>query len=337
MPKHLIQAGILGVGSYLPERILTNKDLENMVDTSDEWISTRTGIKERRIAEPSQSTSDLAVIAGRRALEHAGVKAEELDLIILSSCSKDMPIPAGACLVQDELGAHHAGAFDLEAGCSGFIYSLAIAAQFIATEAMKRILVIGAEALSKVLNWEDRNTCVLFGDGAGAVVMGPVGDDEGVLASKLSAEGAGWGHLYIPAGGSKMPADPITVEQKLHTVHMNGKEVFRYAVKVMEEESLNLLKAAGMGLADIDLLIPHQANIRIIEHAAKKLSVPMDKVVVNLDKYGNTSAASIPIALDEAVKTGRVKYGDRVLMVAFGAGLTSAGVILKWNLREGEK
>ncbi|ABO50592.1 3-oxoacyl-[acyl-carrier-protein] synthase III [Desulforamulus reducens MI-1] len=335
MPNHLIRAGILGVGSYVPERILTNKELEKIVDTSDEWIKSRTGIKERRIAEPGKSTSDLATIASRRALEHAGIKPEELDLIILTTCSKDMIIPAGACLVQQELGATKAGAFDLEAGCSGFVYGLSIATQFIATGAMKHVLVIGSEVLSKVVNWDDRNTCVLFGDGAGAVVVGPVSSDEGVLASKLSAEGAGWEHLYIPAGGSKMPADPVTVEKKLHYIHMNGKEVFRYAVRVMEEASLTLLKAANLELSDIDLLIPHQANMRIIEHAAKKLRLPMDKVAVNLDRYGNTSSASIPIALAEAVHSGRVKAGDNLVMVAFGAGLTSGGVVLKWRDREG--
>lgn len=334
MPN-LIQAGIIGVGSYVPERILTNKELENMVDTTDEWITTRTGIKERRIADPQLSTSDMAIQAARKALEDADVKPEELDLIILASCSKDMIIPAGACLVQADLGAHRAGAFDLEAGCSGFVYGLSIATQFVATGAMKRILVIGAEVLSKVLNWEDRNTCVLFGDGAGAVVVGPVAPGEGVLAAQLSAEGEGWEHLSIPAGGSKMPADALTLEKKLHYVHMNGKEVFRYAVRVMEEESLKLLDAANLDLADIDLLIPHQANTRIIEHAAKKLKLPMDKVVVNLDRYGNTSSASIPLALDEAVKTGRVKAGDHIVMVAFGAGLTSGGVVVKWSKREG--
>lgn len=333
--SNLIQAGILGVGSYVPERILTNKELEKIVDTTDEWITSRTGIRERRIADPELSTADMALQASRKACEDAGVKPEELDLVILASCSKDMIIPSGACLVQDQLGAIKAGAFDLEAGCSGFVYGLSIASQFIATGAMKRILVIGAEVLSKVVNWEDRNTCVLFGDGAGAVVVGPVAQGAGVLASKLSAEGSGWEHLYIPAGGSKMPANPITLEKKLHYVHMNGKEVFRYAVRVMEEESINLVKAANLELSDIDLLIPHQANIRIIEHAAKKLKLPMDKVVVNLDKYGNTSSASIPIALDNAVKSGRVKVGDNIVMVAFGAGLTSGGVVLKWSKGEG--
>ncbi|MEG6521579.1 beta-ketoacyl-ACP synthase III [Desulfotomaculum sp. 1211_IL3151] len=335
MPNHLIQAGILGVGSYLPERILTNKELEKMVDTTDEWIKSRSGVKERRIAEPEMSTSDLALRASRKALENAGIGPEELDLIILTTCSKDMIIPAGACLVQQELGATRAGAFDLEAGCTGFVYGLTIATQFIATGAMKHILVIGSENLSKVVNWEDRNTCVLFGDGAGAVVVGQVHAGEGVLATKLSAEGSGWQHLYIPAGGSKMPADPLTLEKKLHYVHMNGKEVFRYAVRVMEEESLNLVKAANLELSDIDLLIPHQANNRIIEHAAKRLGLSMDKVVVNLDRYGNTSSASIPIALAEAVETGRIKAGDNIVMVAFGAGLTSGGVVLKWGERQG--
>ena len=335
MPNHLIQAGILGVGSYVPERILTNKELEKTVDTSDEWITSRSGIKERRIADPGYSTSDLAVRASRKALEHAGVKPEELDLIILATCSKDMIIPAGACIVQDQLGAVNAGAFDLEAGCTGFVYSLTIASQFIATGAMKRILVVGSEVLSKLINWEDRNTCVLFGDGAGAVVVGPVAPGEGLLASKLSAEGAGWVHLSIPAGGAKMPTTPETVEQKLHYVHMAGKDVFRYAVRVMEEEALQIVEKAGLKLSDIDLFIPHQANLRIIEHAAKKLKLPMEKVIVNLDRYGNTSTASIPLGLDEAVRSGRVKAGDNIVMVAFGAGLTSGAVVLKWSIGEG--
>ncbi|RYD04875.1 hypothetical protein N752_13185 [Desulforamulus aquiferis] len=242
-----------------------------------------------------------------------------------------MIIPASACIVQDKLGAVNAAAFDLEAGCTGFVYSVTIAAQFIATGAMKRILVVGSETLSKIINWEDRNTSVLFGDGSGAVVLGPVEQGEGVLASKLAAEGAGWEHLLVPAGGARIPASPLTLEQKLHYVHMNGKEVFRYAVRVMEEEALKMVKLAGLELSDIDLLIPHQANIRIIEHAAKKLNLPMDKVVVNVDRLGNTSSASIPLALDEAVKSGRIKKGDNILMVAFGAGLTSGGIVLKWS------
>lgn len=331
MPSHLIQAGIIGVGSYIPEKIVTNKDLEKIMDTSDDWITSRTGIKERRIAEPTDTTAGLAVKACKRALENAGVKPEELDLIILTTCSKDMIIPASACIVQDQLGAVNAAAFDLEAGCTGFVYSVTIATQFIATGAMKRILVVGSETISKILNWEDRNTSVLFGDGAGAVVLGPVRDGEGVLASKLAAEGAGWEHLLVPAGGSQIPATALTVEQNLHYVHMHGKEVFRYAVRVMEEEALKIVKVAGLELEDIDLLIPHQANIRIIEHAAKKLNLPMDKVVINVDRLGNTSSASIPLALDEAVKSGRVKSGDNILMVAFGAGLTSGGIVLKWS------
>ncbi|WP_003542987.1 beta-ketoacyl-ACP synthase III [Desulfotomaculum nigrificans] len=337
MSSNLVQAGIIGVGSYVPERILTNKDLEKMVDTSDEWITSRTGIKERRIADPEESTSELAVKAARRALAHAGVKPEELDLIILATCTKDMPFPASACLVQDQLGAVNAGAFDIEAGCTGFVYALTVGSQFVATGSMKRVLVIGADNLSKVTNWEDRNTCVLFGDGAGAVVLGPVAPGEGILASKLAAEGAGWKYLSMPAGGSRMPASPLTVEKKLHYIHMQGREVFRYAVKVMEEEAANIVKAAGLALSDIDLLIPHQANIRIIEHAAKKLKLSMDKVVVNVDRYGNTSTASIPLALDEAVKSGRVKAGDNIVMVAFGAGLTSGAIVLKWSLGEGKE
>lgn len=331
MPDHLIQAGIIGVGSYLPERIVTNHELEKMMDTSDEWITSRTGIKERRIAEPNDTTAGLAIKASRKALENAGVKPEELDLIILTTCSKDMIIPASACIVQDQLGAVNAAAFDLEAGCTGFVYALTIAGQFIATGAMKRILVVGSETLSKILNWEDRNTSVLFGDGAGAVVVGPVKKGEGFLASKLAAEGAGWEHLLVPAGGSRIPATPLTIEQKLHYVHMHGKEVFRYAVRVMEEEALKIVKLAGLELSEIDLLIPHQANIRIIEHAAKKLNLSMDKVVVNVDRLGNTSSASIPLALDDAVKSGRLKSGDNVVMVAFGAGLTSGGIVAKWS------
>lgn len=331
MPKQFGRVGIIGIGSYVPERVLTNADLEKMVDTSDEWITTRTGIKERRIAAPEESTSDLAVQAAKRALAQAGIKAADLDLIIVGTNTPDMAFPATACIVQDKLQAVNAGAFDLAAGCSGFVYAMTTGAQFIASGLMKRVLVIGAECLSRITDWEDRNTCVLFGDAAGAAVLAEVPEGEGILAVKLAAEGVGADLLQQPAGGSRQPATLETVEKRLHYLKMNGREVFKFAVRVMEEGAATVMREAGLKESDVDLFVPHQANLRIIEHAAKKLGIPMEKVAVNINNYGNTSTATIPLALDEAVKAGRVKRGDHVVMVAFGAGLTWAAMALKWT------
>jgi len=330
MPECRQKAGIAGIGCYVPERILTNYELQKMVDTSDEWIRTRTGIKERRIAAKEETTSDLAVKAARKALDDAGVEPEEIELIIVATATPDMLFPATACLVQDRIGAYNAGAFDLEAGCTGFIYALSVASQFVAGGVMENVLVIGAETLSRLTNWQDRSTCVLFGDGAGAVVVRPACGKTGILATVLGSEGSGGKFLSLPAGAARMPTSRQTLEQGLHFIHMNGREVFKFAVRVMGEAATKVLAKAALKKSDIDLLIPHQANIRIIESAAKRLRLPMERVLVNVDKYGNTSSASIPLALNEAVETGRVKNGDNLLLVGFGAGLTWAAAVVNW-------
>ncbi|WP_094605498.1 3-oxoacyl-[acyl-carrier-protein] synthase 3 protein 1 [Sporomusa silvacetica DSM 10669] len=323
--------GIIGIGTYLPEKIVTNKDLESIVETSDEWIVDRTGIRERRIAASDIATSDLASQAAQRALDDAGVTAEEIDLIIVASATPDMFFPSTACLVQANIKATNAAAFDLAAGCSGFVYAMVTGSQFIKTGLYKKVLVIGAETLSKILDWTDRNTCVLFGDGAGAAVLAEMSPGYGILASQLGADGAGGDLLKLPAGGSRNPATDETVSQRMHFIHMSGNEVFKFAVKIMGEAASKTLEAAGLSAADVDCLIPHQANIRIIQSAAKRLKLPMDKVMVNVDKYGNTSAASIPIALEEAVHSGKIKQGDHVVLVGFGAGLTWASAVMKWG------
>ena len=315
MTKAVKQVGILGVGSYLPSKILTNHDLEKMVDTSDEWIVQRTGIRTRHIAAPEQATSDMALIAARRALEDAGVAPADLDLIIVATATPDYGVyPSTACLVQDRLWATHAAAFDLSAGCTGFVYGVSVAAQMIASGVYKKALVIGAETLSRILNWEDRNTCVLFGDGAGAAVLGEVEEGYGILGLDLGSDGAGSIHLMQPAGGSRKPASHETVDAKEHTVQTAKKS----------------LEQAGLTNEDIDMLVPHQANIRIIQSAAKHFKMPMDKVWVNIDKYSNTSAACIPIALTEMQDQHAMKKGDNLLLVAFGAGLTWGSIVLKW-------
>ncbi|MBF7083572.1 ketoacyl-ACP synthase III [Desulfallas sp. Bu1-1] len=324
------RAGIVGLGTYVPERVLTNEELQQMVDTSDEWIRARTGIRERRVASPDEAASDLALVACQRALEDAGIGPDEIDLIIAATNTPDMLFPATACLLQDRIGAAGAGAFDLLAGCTGFIYGVAVGAQFITAGAARTVLVVGAEALTRIINWQDRNTCVLFGDGAGAVVLREVPGDRGILSTVLGADGSGARHLYMPAGGSRLPASAETVAKGLHYVHMNGREVFKFAVRAMEDGAREVLRRAGLTGADVDFLIPHQANIRIIEHAAKKMNLPMDRVAVNVDRYGNTSTASIPLALEESVKKGKIKDGDNVVMVGFGAGLTWAGLLIRW-------
>ncbi|MBP2664177.1 MAG: fabHA [Firmicutes bacterium] len=323
--------GIIGIGTYVPEKIMTNKDLESIVETSDEWIVDRTGIRERRIIAPDMATSDLASRAAQKALEDAGVTADEIDLIIVATATPDMSFPSTACLVQANIKATHAAAFDLAAGCSGFVYAMVTGSQFIKAGLYKKILVIGAESLSTILDWTDRNTCVLFGDGAGAAVLAETTPGYGILASQLGADGIGGDLLKLPAGGSRNPATAETVAQRMHFVHMSGNEVFKFAVKIMGEAAIKALKAAGLSAADVDCLIPHQANIRIIQSAAKRLKLPMDKVMVNVNKYGNTSAASIPIALEEAVHGGKIKQGDIVVLVGFGAGLTWASAVIKWG------
>ena len=334
MATNEISVGILGIGTYVPDQVLTNQDLEKMVDTSDEWIVDRTGIKQRYIADSETATSDLATKAAQRALEHAGITAEEIDLIIVATATPDMFFPATACLVQDNLKAAKAAAFDLSAGCTGFMYSVVTAAQFIKAGLYKKVLVIGAETLSKILNWQDRNTCVLFGDGAGAVVLGETKLGCGILGVHLGSDGAGGKFLSLPGGGSRIPSTIESVTDKLHFVHMNGPEVFKFATKVMGEAAVAALDHAGLTAGDIDCLIPHQANIRIIQSAAKRLKVPMEKVIVNVDKYGNTSSASIPLALEEALQTGKIKNNDIVVLVGFGAGLTWASCVIKWCKEE---
>ena len=323
------KAGITGVGSSLPEKVLTNFDLEKIVDTTDEWIRTRSGIHERRIVTNDQATSDIAVEASRLAIQDAQIKPEELELIICATVTPDYLFPATAALLQDRLGAKKAAAFDLEAGCSGFVYALCVANQFIQTGFYKKILVVGAETLSKITNWQDRRTCVLFGDGAGAVVVERV-DLGGILGMNLGCDGSGGQFLDMLAGGSKHPASKLSVEQDMHYIRMDGNQVYRFAVKIMGKAAIEALNDAGLQPEDIDVMIPHQANLRIIDAAAKRLNLPTEKVYINLPKYGNTSSASIPIALDEAYHEQFIKKGDKIVLVGFGAGLTWAAVVLEW-------
>lgn len=327
---NLQPVGILGTGKYVPERILTNQELEQMVETNDEWIVSRTGIRERRLAAPEQATSDLAYEASTAALQAAGITAEELDLIIVATITPDMFFPSTACILQDKLGASRAAAFDLSAACSGFIYGLATASSMIASGMYRHALVIGAECLSRITDFTDRNTCILFGDGAGAVVLGPVPEGRGFRSFELGADGAGGELLKVSGGGSRVPATPESLEARQHFIHMAGSEVFKFAVRIMGNAAEEALRKAGLGKQDIDLLVPHQANIRIIQSAINRLQVPEDKCMINLDRYGNVSAGSIPIALAEAVESGRVKEGDTIVMVGFGGGLTWGASVLTW-------
>lgn len=320
---------IKGVGHALPSRILTNAQLEQMVETDDEWIVQRTGIKERRIADEHTATSDLAIAAARDALASAGVRGEDLDLIMVATVTPDHAFPSTACLIQRELMAWGAAAFDLEAACTGFIYGLSIADQFIRTGTYRNILVIGAETLSKITDYTDRNTCILFGDGAGAAVI-QAGDEPGLLAMEIGADGQGGELLVQPAGGSRNPASPETVAGHQHFIQMAGREVFKFAVRIMDESSRRVLEESGLEAGDIDLLIPHQANLRIIDSACKRLGIAREKVFVNLDRYGNMSAASVPVALSEAVSRGDIKRGDNILLVGFGGGLTWGAAVIKW-------
>ncbi|MDR7857717.1 beta-ketoacyl-ACP synthase III [Tissierella sp.] len=329
-----IYVGISGVGSYLPEKVLTNHDLSKIVDTSNEWIVERTGIHERRIVEDNIANSHIATMAARNALEDGKINPEDIDLIIVATVTGDHAFPSTACIVQKNIGATKAAAFDINAGCSGFLYGLTMGESFIKSGMYEKVLVIGAETLSKILDWQDRNTCVLFGDGAGACILERCEEGFGILSSDLGADGSNGQVLTIPAGGSKLPTSLETVENRLHFIQMDGKEVFKFAVRVMEKASINALEKANLELDDLDFLIPHQANMRIIDAAAKKLKLDRDKVYVNLNKYGNMSSASIPVALHEAVKDKKIKKGDNVLLVAFGAGLTWASTTIKWNRRE---
>ena len=328
---HVQGARISALGVYVPERVVTNDDLALTVETSDEWISTRTGIRERRVCAPEQATSDLAVAAADDLLTRNGFRAQDIDLVISTSLIPDMIFPATASIVAERIGAVNAGAFDVQSGCTGFVYGLAVAAAFVAAGIYHNVLVTGAEALSKGLDWEDRGTCVLFGDGAGAVMVGP-SDNGGIFSFDLGNDGAGAQFLNMPAGGSRLPASHETVDRRQHFIKMNGSEVFRFATRKVVESCEKALNDAGLTAADVDLFVPHQANIRIIESVARRLGFSDEQVFANLDRYGNTSCASIPLCLHEAMACGRLKKGDRLLMVGFGAGLTWGSCLTKWDL-----
>lgn len=328
---------ITGIGRYVPARVMTNRELEALVDTTDEWIVSRTGIRERRIAAPEEATSDLGFEAAKEAMAEARVTAADIDLIIVGTATPDMLFPATACILQDRLGARRAGAFDLLAACSSWVYAAAVAHAYIAGGLAETVLVVGAETLSKITNWKDRNTCVLFGDSAGAVVMQACAPDQGFLSFYLGADGAGGPLIQVPAGGSRLPASYETVERNQHYLQMNGREVYKFAVRVIPRAIEEAVKRANLTIESVDWFIPHQANIRIIDAAAERLGQPKEKFYVNVDRYGNTSSASVPVALYEAVRAGRIKAGDLAVLVAFGGGLTWGSTAIRWtgNNREG--
>jgi 3-oxoacyl-[acyl-carrier-protein] synthase-3 len=321
---------IIGTGSYLPKRVLTNLDLEKIVETTDEWIRTRTGISERRIAGKEESTSDMATNAARAAMEQAQVTADEIDLIIVATVTPDMAFPATACWVQKNLGAFKAACFDVSAACSGFLYALEIAQQFISTHVYNTILIIGADKLSSIIDWTDRNTCVLFGDGAGAAILRNRANSHGVIATYMGSDGEFTDILCMPGGGSRTPITPENVDQKLNTIKMQGKETYKQAVTAMSTAADKALELAGLTSQDIACVIPHQANIRIIEAIAHRMNLPMEKFYVNLERYGNTSAGAVAIALDEAHRSNRIKINDYILLVVFGGGLTWASSVVQW-------
>lgn len=326
----MVRSRITSTGSYLPEKVLTNFELEKMVDTSDKWITERTGIKERRIANEHQAASDLAYEASKLALERAVLSGEDIDLIIVATVTADMPFPSTACILQDKLGAKNAAAFDINATCSGFLYGLYIADGLIKSAMNKRVLVVGTEVLSKITDWQERTTCVLFGDGAGAVILEPSEEGRGIISISIHSDGSMWDLLYVPGGGSKIPISRNSIDKRLHYIKMRGNETFKAAVRTLEDLVVTILKENQLDPSELSLLIPHQANLRIIQATANRLGIPMDKVIVNLDRYGNTSAASIPVALDEVLQTGRIKDGDYILLEAFGGGLTWASALIKW-------
>lgn len=327
-----VNSKITGTGSSLPAKILTNADLELMVDTNDEWITARTGIRERHIAVAGEYTSTLSVDAALRAMKMADISPEELDLIIVGTVTPDFPFPSTACIIQNEIGAHNAVAFDVSAACSGFIYGLSIADSFIKTGRSKKVLVIGAEVLSRIVDWSDRNTCILFGDGAGAVILEASDDFNSILSTHIFSKGSCWDLLYQPGNGCRNPASDRSIDPGLIFIKMEGNEVYKHAVRAMEEAALAALDANSMNASDLSIFIPHQANIRIVNATAKRLGLPMEKVFINLHNYGNTSAASIPIALDEANRQGRLKMDDSILMAAFGGGFTYGSALLRWQI-----
>jgi 3-oxoacyl-[acyl-carrier-protein] synthase-3 len=324
-----MRARIAGTGSYVPDKVLTNVDLERMVATSDDWIVERTGIRERHVAGPGEACSDLAVKAAERALAAAGVRAADLDMILLATCTGDYPLPATACLIQHRLGATHAAACDLSAACCGFVYALSVADAYVKS-GMRHVLIVGSEVMSAITDWTDRNTCILFGDGAGAAVISACENDGGILSTHLRSDGSLWDLIAVPGGGSRLPPSETVVAERMQYVKMKGNETFKVAVRTLEEVARETLAANNFQVEDLDLYIPHQANIRILKAVASRLGLPPEKVMLNLDRYGNTSAASIPIALDEAVRQGRIKEGSLVMLGAFGAGLTWASALIRW-------
>ena len=324
------KVGIIGLGMYVPDNILTNKELEKMVDTTDEWIMSRTGIKERRIARNDEGTSDMAVNAAKEALKDAHLRPEDIDLIIVATITPDMFFPATACVVQAKLGARTVPAFDVSVACSGFIYGLAIASQFISLGTYKHALVIASEKLSAITDWSDRNTCVLFGDGAGAAVLGPV-EEGGILSINLGADGKEGDLIKLPAGGSRIPASKESVNGKLHFIKMNGSELFKHAVRIMVDAALGATTPLGLKAEDVKLVIPHQANIRILNAVAKRMGLKEDQIYLNIERYGNMSAASSAVALAEAVKKGLIKKGDKIVLDAFGGGLTWGAMVIEWS------
>jgi 3-oxoacyl-[acyl-carrier-protein] synthase-3 len=328
--SHRIAAKITGVAGYVPPKVLTNADLEKLVATSDEWIRSRTGIRERHIAENGVASSHLATEAAKALLARTGTDPAEIELIILASVTPDMLFPATACLVQDRIGAKKAWGFDLSAACSGFAYALTVGAQFVGSGAHKKVLVIGSDKMSSILDYTDRSTCILFGDGAGAVLLEPAANGEGILDFEHDVDGSGGQFLYMPGGGSLHPATSETIEKKMHFVHQEGSQVFKYAARRMAEMSAKLLERNGFSKDDLALIVPHQANLRIIRAAQERLGVDDSKVLVNIDRYANTTAGTIPLGLCDAVKQGRLRKGDLVLIVTVGAGYTTGGVLLRW-------
>ncbi len=326
-----IAAKITGVAGYLPPRVMTNADLEKFVDTTDEWIRTRTGIRERHVVDKGMAASHMATEAAKKLLADKKLSAEEIELIVLASVTPDMMFPATACLVQDRLGAKNAWGFDLSAACSGFLYALTVAAQFVGAGTHKKALAIGSDVMTSIINYEDRATCVLFGDGAGAVLLEPAENaNEGILDFHNDVDGSGGGHLYMPGGGSLNPPSHETVDKKMHSVHQEGSQVFKYAVRRMADVSAMLIERNGFSGKDLALVVPHQANLRIIRAMQERLGVDDSKVLVNIDRYGNTTAGTVPLGLMDALTEGRLRRGDLVLLVAVGAGFTTSGILLRW-------